>query len=88
MGSQSRSQLSYFHSLTHPPTVGFPDGASGIELPDIAGDIRDAGLIRGLGRSPREGHSNPFQYSCLENPMDGGACQATVHGVTKSQTRD
>ena len=49
-----------------------------------AGDIRDAGLIPGLGRSPREGNSNPLQYSCLENPMDGGTWQATVHGVTET----
>ena len=38
-------------------------------------------------RSPGEGNGNPFQYSCLENPLDRGAWQATVHGVTKSQTR-
>ena len=41
----------------------------------------------GSGRSPGEGNSNPLQYSCLENPMNGGAWQATVHGVAKSQTR-
>ena len=46
----------------------------------------DLGSIPGLGRSPGEGNSNPFQYSCLENPMDGEAWQATVHGVAKSQT--
>ena len=45
------------------------------------------GLIPGLGRSPGGGHGNPLQYSCLENPMDRGACQATVHGVAKSWTR-
>ena len=39
-----------------------------------AGDIRDVGLIPGYGRSPGGGHSNPLQYSCLENPMDRGAC--------------
>ena len=39
------------------------------------------------GRSPGEGNGNPLQYSCLENPMDGGAWWATVHGVTRSQTR-
>ena len=44
-------------------------------------------LIPGWGRSPGGGHSNPFQYSCLENPMDRGAWWATVHGVTKSWTR-
>ena len=47
---------------------------------------RDLGLIPGLGRSPGEGNGNPFQYSCLENPMDRGAWQATVHEVAKSQT--
>ena len=40
----------------------------------------------GLGRSPGGGHGNPLQYSCLENPMDGGAWWATVHGVAKSRT--
>ena len=44
------------------------------------------GLISGLGRSPRGGYGNPRQYSCLENPMDRGACQATDHGVAKSRT--
>ena len=47
----------------------------------------DPGLIPGLGRSPGEGNGNPFQYSCLENSMDGGAWWATVHEVKKSQTR-
>ena len=47
----------------------------------------DLGLIPGSGRSPGEGKGNPLQYSCLENPMDRGAWQATVHGVAKSQTR-
>ena len=43
--------------------------------------------LLGLGRSPGEGNGDPFQYSCLENPMDGGAWRATVHGVAKSQTQ-
>ena len=47
----------------------------------------DPGSTPGLGRSPGEGNGNPLQYSCLENPMDKGAWWATVHGVTKSQTR-
>ena len=47
----------------------------------------DPGLIPGMGRSPGEGNGNPVQYSCLENSMDGGAWWATVHGVTKGQTR-
>ena len=49
------------------------------------GDIRDTGLIPGLGRSPGEGHGNLLQYSCPENPMDRGAWQAIVHGIAKSQ---
>ena len=52
-----------------------------------AGDAGDMGSIPGLGRFPGGGHSNPLQYSCLENPMDRGAWQAIVHRVTKSQTR-
>ena len=52
-----------------------------------AGDIRDAGSIPRSGRCPGGGHGNPLQYSCLENPRDRGAWQATVHRVTKSQTR-
>ena len=56
-------------------------------LPADAGDIRDMGLIPGSGRSPREGHGNPLQYSCLKNPMNRGVCKATVHRVTKSQTQ-
>ena len=46
----------------------------------------DPGSIPGLGISPGEGNGNPLQYSCLENPMDRGAWQATVHRVTKSHT--
>ena len=43
----------------------------------------DMGSIPGLGRSPSKGNSNPLQYFCLSNPMDGGAWRATIHGVTK-----
>ena len=55
--------------------------------PANAHDVRDAHSIPGLGRSPRGGHDNPLQYSCLENPVDRGAWWATVHGVPKSQTQ-
>ena len=55
--------------------------------PADAGDTRDVGSIRGLGRSPGKGHDNPRQYSSLENPMDKGAWRATAHSVTKSQTQ-
>ena len=51
-----------------------------------AGGARNVGWIPGLGRSPGIGTGNPLQYSCLENPMDRGTWQVTVHGVRKSQT--
>ena len=54
--------------------------------PANAGDLRDAGSVPGLGRSPGEGRGNPLQYSCLENSMDRGAWWATVHSVVKTQT--
>ena len=55
--------------------------------PVHVGDAGDAGSIPGLGRLPVRGNGNPLQYSCLENPRDRGAWQATVYGVTKSQTQ-
>ena len=61
-------------------------GASGRESACSAGDISRTGLIPGLRRSPGEGHGNPRQYCCLENPMGRGAWWATVHRVTRSQT--
>ena len=51
-----------------------------------AGDVKDVGSIPGSGRSPRGGHGNPLQYSCLENPIDRGVWWATVHRVAKSWT--
>ena len=62
----------------------FPAGSDGKESACNAGD---AGLIPGLGRSPRGGHNNPFQYSCLEKPMDQGAWRPADHGVSTSWTR-
>ena len=56
-------------------------------LPASAGDIRDMGSIPGTERSSGEGHGKPLQYSCLENPMDRGAWQATIQRVTQSQTQ-
>ena len=55
-------------------------------FPANARDLRDTSLIPGLGGSPEGGHDNPLQYSCLDNPMDRGAWQASVPGVTKSWT--
>ena len=54
--------------------------------PANAEDIRDLGLIPGLGRSLGGENGNPFQYLCLENPVDRGAWQATIHGVTELDT--
>ena len=51
--------------------------------PAIADDERDMGSIPGLGKSPGGGHGNPLQYSCLENPMDGGAWWGTVHRLQR-----
>ena len=65
-------------------TMGFSGGSDSKESTCNAGDL---GLIPVLGRYPGEGNGNPLQYSCLENPMDGVACWATVHGVSKSWTR-
>ena len=57
-------------------------------LPANAGVIRDMASILELGRSPGGGHGNPLQYSYLENPMERGAWQAIVHGVTESDTTE
>ena len=59
----------------------FPGGSDGKAS---AYNVGEPGSIPGSKRSPGEGNGNPLQYSCLENPMDGGAQQATVHGVAKS----
>ena len=64
--------------------MGFPSSSDGKESACSAGDL---GSIPGSGRSPGEGNGKPFQYSCLEHPVDRGAWQATAHEVVKSQTR-
>ena len=66
--------------LPTPVFLGFPGGSDSKESACNAGDL---GLITGLGRSPGGGHGNPFQCSCLENPMNREAWWAMVHGVTK-----
>ena len=65
-------------------SLGFPSGSAVKTPPANAGDTDS---IPGWERSPGGGDGNPLQYSCLENPRDGGAWWATVHGVAKSQTR-
>ena len=66
-------------------TIGH--GQAGSEVKVSTWNARDPGSIPGLGRSSGEGNGNPLQYSCQENPMEGGTWQATVHGITKSRTR-
>ena len=77
-GKLSTSFLSFLEML------GYPGGSDGKES---ACNVEDLSLTPGLGRSPGEGHGNPLQCSCLENPIDRGAWRAIVHGVTKSRTR-
>ena len=66
---------------------GLPGWLSGEESACDAGATGDTGSIPESSRPPGGGHGDPPQYSCLENPMDRGACWATVHRVTKSRTR-
>ena len=65
--------------------LGSPPGSDGKESSCNVGNL---GLIPGLGRSPGEGNGTLLQYSCLENPMAGGAWQTIVHGVTESDTTE
>jgi len=70
--------------------LGFPGGSLIKNLPANGGDLEDIGDLGPFPRSggcPRGGNSNPLQYSCLGNPINRGAWQATVHEVAKSQTR-
>ena len=78
------------------PSMGFSRQKYGSGLPfpspwwfsrKFAYNVGDVGSVFELGRSPKEGNGNPLQYSCLENPLDGGAWRATVHGVAESQTQ-
>ena len=73
-----------FNSVLAFPKGTVPGGSDG---KSVCLQCGRPGSIPGLGRSPGEGNGNPLQYSCLENPMDGEAWWATIHGVTNSQTR-
>ena len=68
-------------------SLGFPSGTNGKNTPVSAGEVRDTGSIPGSGRSPGKEHSNPLQYSPLENPKDRGAWRNVVHRDTKSWTQ-
>ena len=73
-----------FRKTSTSASLGFPGGSEGKAS---ACNARDLGSIPGLGRSPGEGNGNPLQYSCLENPCGQRSWWATVHRVSKSQTR-
>ena len=72
---------------TYKPTYAYTRASLWRRRNTSACSAGDLGLIPGLGRSPGGGHGNPLQHSCLENPMDRGAWQATVHRVARSRTR-
>ena len=72
-----RAVYIFFFSTLIFRKTGFPGGA---EVKAFACNVGDLGSTPGSGRSPGEGNGNPLQYSCPENPMDGGAWWATVHG--------
>ena len=74
-------------TVCYPLQRGFPGGSVVKNQSANAGDVRDVGLIPGLGRSPGVGNGNPLQYSCLKIPMDRGAMWSTDHGVAKSKTQ-
>ena len=78
--SCKESDTTEWLSLHYISIRGFPGSSMRKNLPANAGD---EGLITGSGKPPGEGNGNPLQYSCLENLMDRGVLQATVHGVTK-----
>ena len=78
------SSVFYVYTSEYMGSLG---GSVGKESACIAAGAEDTSSVLGSGRSPGGGLGNPLQYSCLENPMDRGAWQATVLGVAKSQTR-
>ena len=82
--AQSQAWVCALHIGACIVVIRLPQWLDGKKSSCNAGDV---GSIPGTGRSPGGGNGNPLQYSCLENPMDRGAWQATVPGVTKSKTR-
>ena len=84
--SQTNKKEGEMHHFQINVSLKLPPMAQPIKnLSANAGEIGDAGLMPGLGRSLEERNGKPLQYSCLENPMDRGAWWATVHRVAKSQ---
>ena len=92
---QTHSYTCTFHCVLFDPGGLWTGGSLDWWVSGLALEVKNpfanaqngAGLIRGSRRSPGGGHGNPLWYSCLENPMDKGACWATVHSITKSWTR-
>ena len=80
------SVITFFGSFFKIMILNILDFPGGSDRKVSAYNAGDLGSIPGSGRFPGEGNGNPLQYSCLENPMDGGTWQATAHGVAKSQT--
>ena len=78
--------IDYLITVRVPRTWGLHDCSVAKESTYSGGDIGNVSSIPGSGRTPGEGNGNPFQYSCLKNPMDGGAWWAAVQRATKSQT--
>ena len=87
--SMGFSSQEYWSGLPFPSPGDLPNPGTEPESPALQADAlsSDPDSIPGLGRSPGDGNGNPLQYSCLQNPMDGEAWWATVHGVAKSWTR-
>jgi len=88
--SQSRTQLKRLSSRSSSSSIqylNFQGGTVVKNLPANAGGARDASSIPRSGRCPRSGNGNPLQYSWMENSVDRGAWQVTIHGVAKSQTK-
>ena len=83
-------KLQYNHGFPHGlyNNLSFQGDTVVKNLPGNAGHARDESLIPGSGRSPEVGNGNSFQYSCLENCMDGGAWQGTVHKMAESDTTE
>ena len=83
------SREEYWSGFLFPIPGDLPDPGIEPGSPAFQADAlsSDPDSIPGLGRSPGDGNGNPLQYSCLQNPMDGEAWWATVHGVAKSWTR-
>ena len=79
------SEEKHYFTLSMEVFTGLPQWLSGKESACNAGDV---GSISGSGRFSGGGHGNPLQHSCLENPLDRGAWQAIVHGVTESDTTE